>query len=1485
MTRAPTRIARTGDGPQPVRAEASHAAPDAAPRRGRDERGGGGPSPPPQAPPRFDFATLRLHPDRPADAVARPLPYLREMEHAFGRPLGDVQAHTGKASELGRWRARALAAGNVVAFADAAPPRALVAHEVAHVLQGRNAGAAPPGAVGSIGARDGLAEREADHIAALVAARGLGTALPAVAAVPAAQVHLAPPAPDVAASNGVEPIAGVELVSDDRFRLELSMQHNESTHVAMLVIEIRYAGSDDSDGHQVAFEAFATWGRPPAPRVEPDRPGDWAALDIDLYGDGTHVTRVTHAVRLLDGWSPKSRAHQFAVNGRQANARADEIVIKSREAVPASSLRAQGPNPPAADALRVRGHERSSLPSNVAAVAATRLLDELVNQTPHAALGRLQRRVHADRDLHARAEASDPAAARGFSRLIEAIEQVRPMLQALELASHKEAYLADIADSAVRLVSDVKQLYGAALEQAYDSGAGDRMLAADRAFDAVWFRIASLYLQSGRGVGTLIQTASSAVHDVREARSHAGRGAVYWWALESQLGVEGTRQRGRAKVEETGTKAQQIREDFLAGQTGSLSRLVEVIEDAQRITGLAGLLACNEAFHAFRTDLDGIVGGAFDHLGRNISHVCADYNAQFEAILDDAERALRSGTGFQKVGKAAVDRFLTIVRKPEFRQDLAAIASRVKWVKAIEIVGKVLMIMAVAALTAGVAGAAVASALEGTGVAAIASYAAEVTTFTLVSRLGNQIAFGKNDTSFAEDLATNALMFGVLKAASRAYGRVFELLADPKLHRTAYAAGGAVTGMISLHAFTEVHFLIKQGRWMDNDDRARAVVQNAAMLLALGLGPRLVGSLDGLIRRKALIFTSERFPERLEQLRARLAGMQTVLDGIAHGDPAAAQQTPDLLKQIEQIWNEEVSVLAEAAKAERTAQAHQAFVDTVNGFVADIARLELQLSQAGIAVDLGVGNAANLFSPLTPGFVAFKPEGKPVLEAYYREREGTFEQIQDNLYSGKAGGVETFYVPQAAVKQLLLDSPDVPGLEDVEAGRPVAGAATDVAAFDRAAAEHAELAGKVVGGPLGAVVAQVERQSLASDIQVESGLRILDPLFGKRASDAFKQAAGAIPDGARTPAQARDASALRTAAAARDRVQKQMLDVLRDPRLELSARKRQLHRLLAEFEREVVRSSLLKADSFGLAEASRQIDALVDGTFKDMLAVDAAGNLTRGGVKIGTLRALMDQVKLANNLMRKNGVARELAISVSSPRDRTIPSEVKILSRTRASLPAGTPRSSVVDPTDQSAPGVTVDIGVGLGNYARSVGGETGELVQTEYGERYADPAMIRRDLTWAHTGPHVDANSVLILGDALQTLPMLFAPRSVKRMFINHVNANYEPGGRAYENLAAGLNRVMAKGGRVEVQWTTEPETTGGVTKSRGHITGGALEAALASTAPGSRRHVSVTKGAKLVLDFDYSIEASRNKSGVASKSNPTNPVPKNRWIFTFGD
>lgn len=98
------------------------------------------------------------------------VPHRAALESGFGVDLSDVRAHTGApAAQASRAiGAEAYTYGSDIGFASSSPPKDLVAHEVAHVIQ-QKSGAGPAGGVGTAG--DSF-EVEADKAASVVAGGG-----------------------------------------------------------------------------------------------------------------------------------------------------------------------------------------------------------------------------------------------------------------------------------------------------------------------------------------------------------------------------------------------------------------------------------------------------------------------------------------------------------------------------------------------------------------------------------------------------------------------------------------------------------------------------------------------------------------------------------------------------------------------------------------------------------------------------------------------------------------------------------------------------------------------------------------------------------------------------------------------------------------------------------------------------------------------------------------------------------------------------------------------------------------------------------------------------------------------------------------------------------------------------------------------------------------------------------------------------------------
>jgi hypothetical protein len=122
--------------------------------------------------------------DKPASAVETAedgfrgtpseLPYRAELEKSFGVSFAGVKAYTDEHARRATTRlgAKAYAAGNRIAFAMPTPAKALVAHELTHVLQHTGRGPSKQIAGGGGDGIDVSGEAEAERVEAAVGAQG-----------------------------------------------------------------------------------------------------------------------------------------------------------------------------------------------------------------------------------------------------------------------------------------------------------------------------------------------------------------------------------------------------------------------------------------------------------------------------------------------------------------------------------------------------------------------------------------------------------------------------------------------------------------------------------------------------------------------------------------------------------------------------------------------------------------------------------------------------------------------------------------------------------------------------------------------------------------------------------------------------------------------------------------------------------------------------------------------------------------------------------------------------------------------------------------------------------------------------------------------------------------------------------------------------------------------------------------------------------------
>lgn len=121
-------------------------------------------------------ASAALQPAAPSSAFEmatrgsnQSVPYRADMEAAFGERFHDVTAYVGRPREMAMLGAVAATQDTRIAFRDVHPSRETVAHELVHVVQQRQTGAAASGPA-RLSEPNEPAEQEATRLAARVAA-------------------------------------------------------------------------------------------------------------------------------------------------------------------------------------------------------------------------------------------------------------------------------------------------------------------------------------------------------------------------------------------------------------------------------------------------------------------------------------------------------------------------------------------------------------------------------------------------------------------------------------------------------------------------------------------------------------------------------------------------------------------------------------------------------------------------------------------------------------------------------------------------------------------------------------------------------------------------------------------------------------------------------------------------------------------------------------------------------------------------------------------------------------------------------------------------------------------------------------------------------------------------------------------------------------------------------------------------------------------
>lgn len=980
----------------------------------------------------------RLGEGAPLDAATA-----ARMSSAFGASFTDVRIHADEqgAKLAAEESAQAFTLGNHVAFASGkyqpGTPTgdALLAHELAHVLQQR--GSAPTTQRKRSDLRQGVdgAEHDADSVAAGVVQQlhgGEGEKKEKPQIEQSSDLKLQRCWESTANPSEQEwldkrpIIQTTETLQGDKFEIGVAFIAGKGSARPMLSVNVTYTGDGDADAPAQALQIYLKKSDRPKPTAKGDKPTDWSSLTIDTYGDGSVLSTLGHACTMDTHWTPATRTHDFTLTGDGDKSVPFSVRVKSKDALPISADQ-QKADPDHKDA--------PVLKSDVATASAKMTLDEMLADSKFGLVASkapwVGLKTHLD-EMNGKPPGKPEDALR-LTRIQETLSKVRPAFLALGAAGNKDAYLPDIAEAAVKMVADVKTIYEAALANVWAVAVD--LSPADHAFAALWPRLTNLYLQKGKGAEAQLQGASALANEIRA--NHAGE--KNFDHLLNAIGAGGS---GVAPASDNAlhvkNQIELARSEFESGKSGALAKAAQAVDDTQVISGLCSMIATDQYLHKAKAELAGITAKAVDKapFTRDLNAALAKHIAKLEDLgqaVEDPLVAAKTPDAIAAVlrgaGRASVNQYQQYCNTDEFKDDLKDVTSRIKTVKVINGLLKAVAIIGVSAVTGGAAAAWAGAALEGAGasagVVAAGTFGAEVVGFTLTTRLMNQAIDGKNDTGLVEDLATNALMMGSLKIAGEVYGKAFKMVADPKKYQTAFKAGGMATSFVALQMFAETHELAKNGKLMDGDDRMRSLLSNALTMGALELGGYLKTSLTKLPEMKAL--AAKNAGKGLSELNAQLSALGPLLaQAKAPGEPGQ-QAAADLVPKLMEAWQKQLDVMKEAVDGEKDPTAKkqaqeklQAATAAMNG---QLAKFDLQLASAGLDVQgaPGTGGGSHYFEPLKPGYVKFKPEGKAVIDSYYKERSGKLEKVpgKDGLYRGVDGTGETFFVEEGKADSFI----------------------------------------------------------------------------------------------------------------------------------------------------------------------------------------------------------------------------------------------------------------------------------------------------------------------------------------------------------------------------------------------------------------------------------------------------------------------------------
>jgi len=685
-------------------------------------------------------------------------------------------------------------------------------------------------------------------------------------------------------------------------------------------------------------------------------------------------------------------------------------------------------------------------------------------------------------------------------RLNAILQEVAPAVLALHQLSDPEKFLPSVADVIVNEVFSIVGKFAAAIVSTYSDLLIERDLLknADTELAALPEFIANQYL-GPNGYELQLKEVKRAIFNIGELRGAAGRPAI---ARASNDPVNQPQLDDILQLTFPSTKRaalpfdrviQQARNSKGSGRESSLA-FVAITAGMYGNLAKAGLLYEQFAYWSHLLDSHPVL----DHFPPRKPD-CDAIVKKLDGIIGNLE------TGWWIIGDVfatfgtGVSQLEQLLADSSFNQALTDVPARLETIDTVNRIATVIAITAGAALFAGAAAGGVAAALDTAGASTLvvgtAEFGTEALAFTAASRLGQQIAFGKVEGSFAGDLLTNTLMLGVLKVATLGFTGAFKVLADPKIYKASYALGKAGTGLATLQIFGEAQHAILTGKAMNGEERYRSIVQNVITLGALeaaGFITKPIQERIGTDLAKAFGL-DKRFATELGDLQKKQTGLSATFEALKRSGAPDPKSVQDLIQGMQELWAKELDLLKRGRQ--RHAITPDQYDTAIQTYASAGGRMQLQLANLGL--DLPGGAEDLSFRRVGNGVVSYTPGSEGIIENFFKDKGGKLERNPQGTLQGRLpSGEITFYIPAG-------ESPrQIPSKERIATARDEAESAAVSDPLARAGLDRLQ---ELMGARKADAV-------LAGAHDVNALLRALaDPAFQKTLGSSFYESLATSP--------------------------------------------------------------------------------------------------------------------------------------------------------------------------------------------------------------------------------------------------------------------------------------------------------------------------------------------------------------------------------------